>query len=147
MSVAQTLEQALASTELYSDGHDYRLLRLPANAITLAAGILAESGIPFCAAIADKDEMSLLLRDDVRQEFSGRLRSAEVSAQVYRQITFEATLEPALVGFIAAISQALAEEGIPILAYAAYARDHIFVPGEQFEAAMQALAELQDSYS
>ena len=62
---------------------------------------MAESGIPFCAAIADKDEMSLLLRDDVLQEFTRRLRSAEISEQVYRLITFEAPLEPALVGFIA----------------------------------------------
>ncbi|MCE2470410.1 MAG: ACT domain-containing protein [Anaerolineae bacterium] len=142
----QTLEQALASTGIYSDGHDYRLLRLPPQAITLAAGIMAEGGIPFCAAIADKDEMSLLLRDDVMQEFAGRLRSADVSEQSYRQITFEAPLEPSLVGFIAEISAALAEAQIPILAFAAYSRDHIFVPQEHFDAAMQALAALQDSY-
>lgn len=145
--MTQTLKQILASTGIYSDGHDYRLLRLPAKAITLAAGILAESGIPFCAAVADKDEMSLLLRDDVQQEFTSRLRSADISEQVYRQITFEAPLEPELVGFIAKISQVLAEADIPILAYAAYSRDHIFVPKERFDAAMQALTALQTSYS
>ena len=145
--MTQTLEQVLASTGITSDGHDYRLLRLPASAITLAAGIMAESGIPFCAAIADKDEMSLLLRDDVQQEFARRLRSAEISEQTYRQITFEAPLEPSLVGFIAKISQSLAAADIPILAYAAYSRDHIFVPCNQFEKAMRALAELQGSYT
>lgn len=145
--MTQTLAQVIASTKLTSDGHDYRLLRLPAAAIVLAAGIMAESGIPFCAAIADKDEMSLLARDDVLQEFARRLRLADISEQVYRQITFEAPLEPALVGFIATVSQALAEADIPILAYAAYSRDHIFVPSEQFDAAMQALAALQDCYS
>ena len=144
--MTQTLEQALASTGMYSDGRDYRLLRLPPSAITLAAGIMAESGVPFCAAIADKDEMSLLVRDDVVQAFGGRLRSADVSEQVYRQITFEAPLEPTLVGFIAEISAALAAAEIPILAFAAYSRDHIFVPKEHFDAAMQALAALQDSY-
>jgi len=145
--VTQTLEQALASTGMYSDGQEYRLLRLPPSAIILAAGIMAESGIPFCAAIADKDEMSLLLRADVVQEFGKRLRSADVSEQVYRQITFEAPLEPSLVGFIAKISQALAEADIPILVYAAYSRDHIFVPSAHFDAAMQALTALQASYS
>ena len=145
--MTQTLEQALASTGIYSDGHDYRLLRLPPRTITLAAGIMAESGIPFCAAIADKDEMSLLLRDDVVEEFAGRLRSADVSEQIYRQITFEASLEPSLVGFIAEISASLAAAQIPILAFAAYSRDHIFVPQEHYDAAMQALAALQDSYS
>ena len=145
--MTQTLEQALSSTGIRSDGHDYRLLRLPAGAIILAAGIMAESGIPFCAAIADKDEMSLLLREDVVEEFAKRLHSAEISEQVYRQITFEAQLQPTLVGFIAKISQTLAEAGIPILAYAAYSRDHIFVPSEQFNAALQAQSALQASYS
>ena len=145
--MAQTVEQVLAGTDITSDGYDYRLLRLPANAMTLAAGIVAESGIPFCAAIADKDEMSLLLRDDVQQEFSRRLRSAEISQQVYRQITFETPLEPTLVGFIAKISGVLAGASIPILTFAAYSRDHIFVPQEHFDAAMRTLRALQDSYS
>ena len=142
--MTQTVEKVLANTDIYSDGHSYRLLRLPAKAITLAAGVMAESGIPFCAAIADKDEMSLLLRDDVQQEFTRRLRSAEISDQVYRQITFEASLEPTLVGFIATISQALAEADIPILTYAAYSRDHILVPAAQFNAAMRTLTALQN---
>lgn len=145
--MTQSLAQVLAGTGITSDGYEYRLLRLPAQAITLAAGIVAESGIPFCAAIADKDEMSLLLRDDVLQEFAKRLRLAEISEQVYRLITFEAPLEPSLVGFMAVVSQALAAAGIPILAYAAYSRDHIFVPCERYNAAMQALAALQASYS
>ena len=145
--MTQTLEQVLASTDISSDGRDYRLLRLPANATTLAAGIMAASGIPFCAAIADKDEVSLLLRADVLQTFSRRLRAADVSEQVYRQITFEAQLEPSLVGFLAAISSALAGANIPLLAYAAYSRDHIFVPAEQFDAALRTLGALQDLYT
>ena len=145
--MTQTLAQVLASTGISSDGCDYRLLRLPAKAIILAAGIMAESGIPFCAAVADKEEMSLLLREDVVQEFANRLRSADISEQVYRQITFEASLEPALVGFMAAVSQALGAAEIPILAYAAYSRDHIFVPSEKFDDALRALAVMQASYS
>ena len=145
--MTQSLAQVLSSTDISSDGCDYRLLRLPAKAIILAAGIVAESAIPFCAAIADKDEMSLLLRNDVVEELAGRLRSADISETVYRLITFEAPLESSLVGFMAAVSKALAAAEIPILAYAAYSRDHIFVPSEQFDAAMRALTALQASYS
>lgn len=145
--MTQTLKEVLASTGISSDGYDYRLLRLPANAITLAAGLIAESGIPFCAAIADKDELSLLLRDDVQQEFSKRLRAADISDQVYRLITFEAQLKPSLVGFMAKISQALAAADIPILVYAAYSRDHIFVPQPHFDAAMRTLGALQEEYA
>ena len=98
---------------------------------------------PFSALIVDKDEVSLLLQSDLHQEFAKRLRQAEVSEQVYRLITFDAPLEPTLVGFIARISAVLADAGIPILTFAAYSRDHILVPAEYFEAGMWALRTLK----
>ncbi len=141
--MTQSVEEVLSRTKLYSDGQEYHILRFPANGITLAAGIIAEAGNPFSALVVDKDEVSLLLQSDVQQEFAKRLRQAEVSGQVYRLITFEAPLEPTLVGFIARISAVLADAGIPILTFAAYSRDHIFVPAEYFEAGMRALWALQ----
>ncbi len=139
----QSAQSALRSAKLLSDGKDYHLVRLPANAITLAAGIVAEAALPFCAMVVDEREVSLLLPAEVCAEFSRRLRHAELSEQVYRLITFDAPLEPTLVGFIAKISACLAEAEIPLLSYAAYSRDHIFVPTEQFSRAMSALQALQ----
>ena len=39
--MAQTVEQALAAANLYSDGELYKIVHLPPNAVTAAAGILA----------------------------------------------------------------------------------------------------------
>ena len=100
----QTAQQVLDQSALYSDEVDYRMLKLPANAVTLAAGVVAESALPFSALIVDKDEVTLMLPDGVCEEFSGRLRRAVDSGIVYRLITFDTVLEASLVGFIARIS-------------------------------------------
>lgn len=142
--MTQSAEQILGAAELYSDDAEYRILRLPANAITLGAGVVAEANLPFSALIADKDELTLLLPEAACQAFSRRLRYAQVSEQSYRLITFEAELEPTLVGFIAQVSAALAAARIPILSFAAFSRDHIFVPAEDFQRALDALRALQE---
>ncbi len=139
----KTAETLLRQAALYSDGQEYRLLRLPANGIVLAAGLVAEGALSFSALIVDKDEVSLLLPQAVCDEFSQRLRRAQISAPVYRLISFDIELAPSLVGFIARISAMLAAAEIPILTYAAYSRDHIFVPVEHFERAMQTLKHWQ----
>lgn len=46
------------------------------------------------------------------------------------------------VGLTAAVTQALAERGIPANVIAAYHHDHVFVPLASRDAALQALAEL-----
>ena len=141
--MTQTVRQILRRAELYSDGKPYRIVRLPANAITLAAGIIAEVGLPFCALIVDKDEVTLVLPEESRAAFSARLSRAEVSEEAYRLITFEAVLDPGLVGFVARIAEALASADIPVLTFAAYSRDHIFVPADDFDKAIDALRALQ----
>ncbi len=142
--MTQTAEQVLSSTAFHTDEQVYRVLRLPANAITLGAAILAEAGIAFSALLVDKDEVTLLLREDVHLNFSKRLHAASISEQSYRLITFAEALEPDLIGFIAHISDALAKANIPILAFAAFSRDHIFVPAEDYSKAMRTLRALQN---
>ena len=139
----QTAQQVLDQSALYSDAVDYRMLKLPANAVTLAAGVVAEAALPFSALIVDKDEVTLMLPDGVCDEFCGRLRRAVDSGIVYRLITFDTVLEASLVGFIARISCALAAAEIPILTFAAFSRDHIFVPAEHFERALRELNRLK----
>ena len=141
--MTQTARQALREADLYTDGIDYHVLKLPPNGITVAAGIVAEAGTAFSAVIVDKDEVSLLLPAEACAAFSARLRRATVSEQVYRLISFDAVLQPTLIGFIARIAAALAQERIPILTFAAYSRDHIFVPAEDFPRALNRLRRLQ----
>ncbi len=143
--MTQTVDEALRGAVLYSDKREYRLLQLPPNAMTLAAGVLAEAALPFSALLADKDEVTLLLPEVACQEFARRLRHATISEQVYRVITFDISLEPTLVGFMARVSGELAEAAIPILTYAAYSRDHIVVRVQDFEAAIRVLEALQQA--
>ncbi len=143
--MTKSVEQVLISSALYVDESAYRMLRLPANGVTLAAGVIAEAGLPFSALVVDKDEVTLLLREDAYENFGERLRFANVMEQRYRLITFEEALEPDLIGFIARIGAALANAGVPILVFAAYSRDHIFVPAERLSSALDALVALRDA--
>lgn len=138
--MAQTADDILASTELHTDDKLYRLLALPADGLALAGAFMAEAGAAFSALIIDKDELSLLISDEQWRRHQSRLPYAKLSEQTYRLITFSAALAPDLVGFIARVSQTLAAAGIPILALAAFSRDHILVPAADFP---RAIAELQ----
>lgn len=141
--MSQSVTDVLRRASLYSDGRIYRALKLPPNAITLAAGVVAEIGLPFCALIVDKDEVTLMMPDEARNAYSARLRDAIASEREYRLITLDAALDPGLVGLMAQIATTLAEARIPILTFAAYSRDHIFVSGDDFEEATRRLELLQ----
>jgi hypothetical protein len=141
--MAQTVDDVLANAELYSDGYSYRFVKLPPNAITVAAGIIAEAGNPFMALLADKDEVTLMLEDEDYQEYKNRLRNHEVSDTLYRLITFDIVLEPTLVGLMARITQVLAAAQISVMPFAAYSRDHIFVGEADFDRAIQVLQQLK----
>jgi hypothetical protein len=141
--MAQTVRQALSQAEFYSDDTHYVLVKLPARAVTAAAGVIAEIGEPFSALIVDKDEVTLLIPAEGLEEFAERLPHHQANSKAYRLITIDVELEPDLVGFIAHISSALADAGISILPYAAYFRDHLLVLSEQYEAAKAVLEKLK----
>jgi len=141
--MAQTVTQAITEAKLYSDQQDYVMIRLPATGIMAAAGVIAEIGEPFCALMVDKDEVSLVIPDEARADFAKRLPDHELADKLYRLITFDIELDMTLVGFMARISQALADANVSIFPLAAYTRDHILVPADQFDIAMATLQKLQ----
>lgn len=141
--MSQTVKQALAAANFTSDGEIYTLLKMPANAVIPAAGIIAEMNTPFSTLILDKHELTLLVLKDAISDFEKRLRDSTIYEQDYQLITIDVELDPQMVGFMARISGVLADAGISFMAYAAYSRDHIFVPVEQFDDAIDALKHLQ----
>lgn len=141
--MTQTAEQAIAAARFTTDGQEYRLLRLPAAGITAAAGVVAETGAPFCALVVDEREVSLVLPGAALSHFQARLPGAEVAEELCRLITANVVMEAELTGFVARITEALAQAGVPVLPFASFSRDHFLVPAGQLEDAMQALRSLQ----
>lgn len=141
--MAQSVEAALQKAALYSDDLRYRLVKLPPNAAIAAASIASQIREPFLAVVIDKDEVTLVLPDEDYQEVKGRLLDHTVNEASYRLITFDVELEASLFGFMATISRALADAGIPIIPVCAYSRDHLFVTEDDFDNAIQVLRELK----
>lgn len=139
----QTVESAIKQAVFETDDMDYVMIRLSANGIMAAAGVLAQIGEPFVALIADRHEVTLIIPAEVVEDYAARLRDYEVSAARYRLLTLDVVLEPTLIGFMARIAGALADAGISVMPFAAYNRDHLLVPTEKYEAAVQALRRLQ----
>ena len=140
----QLVDEAIRNTTFYSDDNTYVIVKLPARAITAAAGIVAEIGEPFSALIIDKDEVSIMMVNEAIEEFKHRLPEHEVSEIAYRLITFEVTLALDLVRFMARISNVLADANISIMTYAAFTRDHFFVPMDKHAQALDTLQNLQN---
>ena len=143
--MTDNVRHLLAQAKFYTDSNDYVLIRLPARAITVAAGILAEIGEPFGVLVADKDEVTLLTYVEAVEGFKKRLEGATVYPNTYRLITIDVELDPSITGFMAHLSRALAENGISILPYAAFTRDHILVPADKLDDAITTLKQLQTS--
>ncbi len=141
--MAQTAAQALQQGKFITDDTLYSLIHLPPNAITAAAGVLAQLSEPFSTLIVDKDEVTLIIPADAVEDFAARLLDHRLGDTDYRLITFDLELEPTLTGFMAAIAAALAQAGVPILPLSAFSRDHLLVPADGFDAAWQALQQLQ----
>lgn len=140
-----TAAQSLKSATLYTDDVLYRVIRLPAPAIWAGASVLAEISEAFSAMIADKDEVTLVLPAGKWDMVKSRLPEHTTMTDSYRLITFDLPLEPDLIGFMALVSQILAQAHVSILPLAAFHRDHILVTHAQFEQAWDALRTAQSA--
>lgn len=143
--MAQTLAQAFQDCTLYSDDYLYRFVTLPPNRIIAAAGVIAEANTPFSALLLDKDEVTLMIEEEDFEQYKKRLNGFEVSDVRYRLITFDVVLESNLVGFMAVVSNALAEANISLMPFAAYSRDHILVGEADYNRAVDVLNNLKTS--
>lgn len=134
----RTAAEIFSNTQLYSDGVIYTMVTLPPNGIIAAAALLAEIREPFMACVVDKDETTLVIPMMAWEDFSSRLPGARQNGE-FRLITFDVELDFNVIGFIAHISTVLANASISLMPLAAFARDHILVPAEEFDTAWNAL--------
>lgn len=127
----------LSSTEIIVHPEDYILIsvsREEESKVREALGRLeAFSSITF-----DYAEVSLVLKAADWEELRGCFGQYREEGP-YRLITFNIVLDLSIVGFLAAVSARLAEEGVSIYALSTFLRDHILVKGEDVEKAEEAL--------
>jgi hypothetical protein len=141
-----TLDEVLANLQLYTDERDYSIVQLPARAITLAAGIVAEIADPFTVLIVDKDEVTLVIPSELVPEFDRRIPPGTPTLAPYRLITFDVELDSGLTGFMATITRPLADAGIPVMPFAAFSRDHLLIPSEHFTRTVSVLENLRSRH-
>ncbi len=89
------------------------------------------------ANIIDKNEMTSVIEQ-------GKVREKDVIAieKDWKILTFDMVLPFGLVGFLAALSKALADEGIGIYVISAYSTDHILIKGKDIVKAEKKLRKL-----
>ena len=91
----------------------------------------------FTSLTRDKDEITLITSEEEWTRMAPRFPTAQVLPR-RRMIAFDTVLDFTVVGFIAEISRALAEEGISILNTSTYKTDIVFVDEARFEPAVAA---------
>ncbi len=144
--MSQTVQDVLQSAQYSSDGTLYSLLQLHPRAVIVAASIAAEVADPFLSMIVDPHETTLIMPSHLVQEFEERLKGHVLGQIQYRLITLETVLQPTLIGLMATISKALADQNISLLALSAFSRDHFLVPADQFDQALTTLNALKNPF-
>ena len=86
------------------------------------------------ANIIDKNEVTVI----IEQSKYNKEDIIEIEKD-WKILTFDMVLPFDLVGFLAEISRAFAEEGIPIFVISAYSRDHILIKKKDLSKAIRKL--------
>jgi len=89
----------------------------------------------------EKEGITLVLSEEVKKDMEGL--SGEPVAGPFALITLDVFSDLMSIGFLAKVTESLAEEGISVNAFSAYHHDHLLVPYDKREEAMRVLKELQ----
>lgn len=105
--------------------------------VSIPGGGTALEGLEPLAIFREAEGVSLLI------ESRTACAAGHVEAGVYRQITLSVYSALDGVGLTAAVAGALADAGIACNMIAAFHHDHVFVPAEDAERALEVLRRLQ----
>ncbi len=140
MAVDENIRGLLANTEIFLHPTDFTLVSIDPREEQKARTLLL-SLEPFSSVTFDLAEISLVIDSDswvrLREEFGSYKEEGP-----YRLITFDIVLDLSIVGFLAAVSARLAEEGVSIYALSTFLRDHILVKAGDAKRAMGVLRAL-----
>lgn len=134
------LNHIFAQTKLYTDNTEYVIVCCPSRVAADALFLFSRLGAPFSVAVVDKDEITLLLPWESWYQVRDEVEVYD-EARGYRLITFDTPTDLGLVGFIATLSELLAEAGISIYSISAFTHDHILVQEEDLVRAVSLLSD------
>jgi hypothetical protein len=127
-----------AKTTLSVWPESYRLVSLPRVALPEATALVARAGDGFACLVLERDEVSLTIAEEVWA--ASPLRPlARQDAGPFKVITFNLDLDLAVTGYLAPAAEALATAGVPIVPQCAFLKDHLLVPADRLETAVETL--------
>ncbi|GAB4432659.1 MAG: ACT domain-containing protein [Anaerolineae bacterium] len=134
------LTQILAKTRLSVHPASFVLVGLPPAQQPAVEQLLPTLGADFVQYIREPDVLTLLLPQPDWQAVQHRFPSAMVEGPL-KIFTFTVAMDWQVVGFLAAVTGWLAQNGIPLGAVCGYYRDHLFIAGTYAAQAEQLLRE------
>jgi hypothetical protein len=145
MRLSQDLRKIFADTNLLQHPDDYTIVSMdPSEAHQMRQVLPSFSS--FSSVTFDSAEISLIVKSDEWREVKESFKSHHEEGP-YRLITFDIVLDLSIVGFLAVVSEVLAEEDVSIYALSTYLKDHILVKREDSKRAMNVLKKIVETCS
>lgn len=141
----QQLRTILGQMSWRARPEQFVVVGLAPRELPLALRLLPGVNGAFWQLVTEPDMITLVLAEAEWRVMNQAFPHARVERH-YRVISFESDLPDGLVGFMAAVSGALAGAGVPLLAICGYAKDHLLVRAEFLDVAMAAIADLVKPY-
>lgn len=125
-----------ATTPSVRDGR-FIIAAVPLALASDVRRLLAEVHAPF-SVTQNGDELSLIVREEEWDRIGGRLRGSVVERGL-RLITLDVALDWAVTGYLAAFTETLAREKIPVAVLSTFHRDQLLVREPDLDRALAAL--------
>lgn len=134
------LAHLLAQTRVQADPRTFVIVSVPVRFESTLRKALADLHAPFFVQIGS-DELTVVVATDEWTRVHRAFPDAKEEAG-YRLITLEVRLDWQVTGYLAAVTRALADAGVPVGVLSSFYYDHLLVRGELLEKAEAALQHL-----
>lgn len=136
--INEPLRAVLAQLRWHARPERFVVVGLAPRERLLALRLLPGVTGSFWQLVVEPDVVTLVVAESEWRVIGQAFPHARVERH-YRAISFDLDLPDGLVGFMAAVSGALAAADVPLLAVCGYTKDHLLVRDQHLEAALAAI--------
>ena len=141
MNIDQKLVSLLAQTKIKALPDHYAIISLPLEERKAAKEACRHVSAAFFSLTFSPYEITLVIPLVSWEGIRERFRRFEI-ASPYRVIILDIALDLEVVGYLAVISEALAQKGISVYALSTYLKDVLLVKASDLPAALEVLEKL-----